>query len=281
MDAPEETVKLVIAESERLTQYLTTLSPETWSTPSACDRWEVRDVVAHLAGQAEYYAAWIARSLQGDASTPEGLPAAGAATAASVAESAAQRVIARREQWGDQILFAFITANTQLNHRLVSLGPQDWEKPHFFNSLGIAPLRFRPALRLFELVLHGWDIRSRLEANVHLPAESLPVLLGLVCGPFTRWLFRPGPRLPAPVRYRFALTGAGARDTDIIVDGDAARIEPTGTASATVTCRCDTETFVLLMTGRLRLPDARAQGRLMAEGEVERVDTFTQWFGGA
>jgi hypothetical protein len=35
------------------------------------------------------------------------------------------------------------------------------------------------------------------------------------------------------------------------------------------------------MTGRLLLPDARAQGRLVAEGAVERVDAFAQWFGGA
>jgi uncharacterized protein (TIGR03083 family) len=150
MDAAEDTVQLVIAESERLTQYLTALPPEAWHTPSACDRWEVRDMVAHLAGQAENYAAWIARSLQGDASTPVGLPKAGSATAAFFSEAASQRVITRREQLGDQLLSAFITTNTQLNHRLTSLGPQGWEKPHFFNSLGIAPLRLRPARRLGE-----------------------------------------------------------------------------------------------------------------------------------
>jgi uncharacterized protein (TIGR03083 family) len=280
MDSAEDTVQLVIAESARLTQYLTALPPEAWRKPSACDRWEVRDVVAHLAGQAENYAAWIARSLQGDASTPAGLPAAGSATAASFSEAAAQRVIARREQLGDQVLSAFITTNAQLHDRLTSLGPQDWEKPHFFNSLGIAPLRLRPALRLGALVLHGWDIRSRLEADVHLPDENLPVVLGLVCGPFTRWLFRPGLRLPVPIRYRFALTGAGARDTDIVVAGDTASIEPAGAAAATVTGRCDTETFVLIMTGRLRLSDALAQGRLVAAGEVEQVGALAQWFGG-
>jgi uncharacterized protein (TIGR03083 family) len=280
MPSPEETVQLVIAESEHLIQYLPTLPPEAWRTPSACGRWEVRDVVTHLAIQGQFYADMIARSLQGDASTPEGRPAAGSATAASFAESSAQRTITRREQLGDQILAEFITTNAQLNHRLASLGPQDWEKPHFFNSLGIAPLRLRPDLRLFELVLHGWDMRSRLEANVRLPAESLPVLLGLVRGPFTRWLFRPGPRLPVPIRYRFALPGAGAYDTDIIIAGDMASIEPAEAATATVTCRCDAETFVLIMTGRLLLPDARAQGRLVAEGEVERVDAFGQWFGG-
>ncbi len=72
MDSPEETVQLIIAESERLTQYLNALPPEAWRTPSACKRWEVRDVVAHLAAQAEFYVEVISRSLQGDISTPEG-----------------------------------------------------------------------------------------------------------------------------------------------------------------------------------------------------------------
>ena len=65
MDTPEETVQLIIAESERLTQYLTTLPPEAWSRPSACMRWEVRDVVAHLASGAEVYTDVITRSVQG------------------------------------------------------------------------------------------------------------------------------------------------------------------------------------------------------------------------
>src|SRR5262245_42846110 len=162
MDSPEETVKLVIAESERLIRYLHTLLPEAWRTLSACNRWEVRDVVAHLAAQGQFYADMVSRSLQGDTSTPAGRPAAGSATAASASEGAAQRAIARRGQLGDQVLSEFITTNDQLNQRLTSLGPQDWEKPHFFNSLGIAPLRLRPDVRLFELALHGWDIRSRL-----------------------------------------------------------------------------------------------------------------------
>ena len=145
----------------------------------------------------------------------------------------------------------------------------------------MAPLRFRPALRLFEMGLHGWDIRSRLESDVHLLPESLPVLLGLVRGPFTRWLFRPSPRLPAPIRYRFVLTAAEAYDSDIVIEGDTASIEPLGSGVATVTCRCDAETFVFIMSGRLGLPDALAQGSLVAEGEVERVDAFGQWFGAA
>ena len=51
----------------------------------------------------------------------------------------------------------------------------------------------------------------------------------------------------------------------VMWSGDTASVEPAGTAIATVMCRCDTETFVLSMTGRLPLSDATAQGRLVAE----------------
>src|SRR5690349_13251664 len=107
MDSPEETVKLIIAESERLTQYLNTLPPEVWSTPSACERWEVRDVIAHLAGGAEVYTDVIARSVQGDASPPPGRQTSGPTNAAAFAEGNAQRVLARRERLGDQVLTNF------------------------------------------------------------------------------------------------------------------------------------------------------------------------------
>jgi uncharacterized protein (TIGR03083 family) len=284
MDAPADAVKLLIAESDRLIQYLTTLPPEAWRTPSACTRWEVRDVVAHLANQGEFYADAITRSLQGDPSPPGGRPAPGSVNAASDAERIAQRTIAKRKELGDQVLNAFRTTNDRLNRLLASLSPEDWEKPLYYVSLGIAPMRFRPAIRLGELVLHGWDIRSRLAPDAPLTAESLPVLVDLVYGPLLAppsWLFVPGSRLPAPLRYRWVLTGVGACEQDIVIDGEKVRVEPVGAATATVTFHGDTETFVLLMFGRLPLSEALAQRRLMAEGEAAQVDAFAQWFRGA
>jgi uncharacterized protein (TIGR03083 family) len=281
MDSPEEIVQLVIAESERLIEYLHTLSPAAWRKPSACDRWEVRDVVAHLVGQGEFYAEAITRSLQGDPSPPGNRPAPGSVNAVSNAERGAQNAIAKREQLGDQVLDAFRTTNDQLNRLLASLGPQDWEKPLYYVSLGIAPMRFRPAIRLLELVIHGWDIRSRLMADAHLADASLPILVNIICGPLLAppsWLFSPGPRLSSSLRYRWVLTGVGAREQDMVIEGDRVRVEPAGTAAATVTFRSDTETFVLLMLSRLPLSEALAQGRLVAEGETAQVEAFAQWF---
>ncbi len=62
MDSPEERVKIAIAESERLKEHLSSLPPEAWNKPSACDGWEVRDVVAHLAWVAETYTERIRQS---------------------------------------------------------------------------------------------------------------------------------------------------------------------------------------------------------------------------
>ena len=56
-DAPQERVKIAVVESVRLKAYLGSLPPETWNQPNACDRWAMRNVVAHLAWVAESYIA--------------------------------------------------------------------------------------------------------------------------------------------------------------------------------------------------------------------------------
>lgn len=280
MDAPEERVRLVMAESERLKHYLHSLPLEAWRKPSACDQWEVRDVVAHLVLGAEIYAESLSRGLRGDASVPAGRPPVGSFTAASFSEPMAQTTIARRESLGDQLLSTFNATNDQLNLLHAGLGPEDWEKPCYHVAAAlVAPVRMFVDLRMLELAVHGWDIRSSLEPEAHLSDESLPILMGLI-PQLIGWSFWSGSRLPAPIRYRFHLTGPGASNSDIVVEGDTVRMEPAGADTAHVTCRGDTETFVLIMLGRLPLPDALAQSRLVAEGEAERVDTFAQWFRG-
>ncbi len=279
MDAPEKQIQLVQAESERLKQYLTTLPPDAWTQPSACDRWQVRDVVAHLVGGAENYASYISRGLQGDASPPEGAPAAGTINAASLNERAAQRAIARRESLGNKVLAAFTTTNDKLNQLLAGLGPKDWHTPCYRRIRGTTPVQAFIGMRLAELAMHGWDIRAKLEPAPHLSADSLPVIMQAVPR-VVRGTFRSGSRLPIPVRYRFALTGAVPLKTDIIVEGDTAHMEDAGEAAAHVTFGCDTETFVLLMSGRFVLDAAISEGHIAVEGDRELATQFGQWFRG-
>ena len=112
----QDRVKLVKSESDRLKEYLTGLPSDAWSRASACDAWQVRDVVGHLTWAAEGFADSISRGVGGDASaqapfdfSPE------TAKASSLAEHIAQCAIDHREAWGDRLLAAFITSSDRLN----------------------------------------------------------------------------------------------------------------------------------------------------------------------
>ena len=201
----QDRVNLGKSESARLNDYLTGLPPEAWSQASACDLWQVRDVVAHLTWAAEGFAESISRGVAGDApaQVPHDFPA-DAANVASLSEYIARSAIAHREALGDQLLAAFITSTDRLNQIFEGLGSEDWDKPCSFLSRPRTPEAFL-LTRVPELAIHEWDIRSRFEPAAALSPDSLPALMERAQY-FVGWSFHPGPRLSEPLRYRFELT---------------------------------------------------------------------------
>ncbi len=130
-----------------------------------------------------------------------------------------------------------------------------------------------------ELAVHGWDIRSSFESSAQLDPASAPPLLERIPDRPVPWgtEFRGSPGQPEPLRYRFEMTGPGASNQDIVVEGGSARVEPAGPDAGHVTIRCDTGTFVLLMYGRLTLESARRDGRLEVQGEPALTSAFERW----
>jgi uncharacterized protein (TIGR03083 family) len=284
MDTLADQMALVQAESARLIQYLKELPTDAWDQPSACTQWQIQDVVAHMSGVAEFYRDTISRGLQGDTTPPEGVPSAGTVNAAAMAEPLAQMARDTREQLGDHVLATFEATITRLNDLLSGVGSDEWDRP-CYHPWRLMPLRQFLAMTLQELVLHGWDIRSRLAPDASLSPEGFPALVELITtsstSGFLTWAFRPGPRLSAPVCYRFDVTGPGASRIDFVIEGDQAHIEAAGDRSPSVTFHCDTETYLLVMYGRLNLEGARSLGRLRIEGDQALATTFAQWFKGA
>jgi uncharacterized protein (TIGR03083 family) len=183
-----------------------------------------------------------------------------------------------RARLGDQLFTAFQARVDEFNALASGLSPQDYSTL-CYHPTGLRPVRDFVDLRLTELVLHGWDIQSRLEPEAHLSAASLPVCLDLLPG-MLAWSFRPGPRLPTPIHCRLVGAGYAPHRYDLVSTGDQAWLTPPGTDKAHVTCQCDTETLVLLMSGRLSLPMARAAGRLDLEGDRGWGTALAQWFQG-
>ncbi len=283
MDTFADRVKVLQAESERIKQYLHSLPLATLSQPSACAQWQVQDVIAHLIGVAETYASSVSRGLKGDTSALPGRLPAGQGTAALAAESIAQRSIAARQTLGDQLLATFDAANDHLNGLLAGLGPAQRSIPCYHPG-GIVQAQNFMDLRLKELAIHEWDIRAGLAPEAHVSPASLPAIMTTISEAIAsgslRWAFWSGPQLTTPVRYRFAVTGPGPGKSDIVVEGNTLRMEDAGGTTASATLRCDTETYGLLVYGRLNVEAASAAGRLTIEGDRPLAVAFGQWFRG-
>jgi len=279
----DERLHVLKEESTRLEGYLQALPPQAWTTPSACSRWQVQDVVAHLVGVAEFYAGNIGRGLKGETSPPPGRAPAGESTGASSAESIAERSIAARKSLGDQLLVTFAASGRQLNETLAGLKAQERTTPCYHPGGVVAAHNFIE-LRLKELGVHEWDIRAGLEPTARMSPATFGAILATISESIAsgslRWAFWSGPAPATPVRYRFQITGPGPTKPDLVIDGKSVRMEDAGPTPPQVTFRSDTETYILLMYGRLDLEAALASGRLRVEGDGQLARGFGQWFRG-
>jgi hypothetical protein len=103
-----------------------------------------------------------------------------------------------------------------------------------YHPANLLPVRTFVGLRLCELVVHGWDIRSPLEPTAALSPESAAVLEEW-WPEFVTWGFQPDTSLVTGGRFRFVFTGNGLPPYDLIVDGETVRMAPAAQGLAHVT----------------------------------------------
>jgi uncharacterized protein (TIGR03083 family) len=268
---------LISTEATHLQDFVSRFDNEAWSRPSACTGWTVGDVFAHLTQGASTWSDTIIRALAGDASPPPGQPPLRPGERGS--EATAQRAIAYRQEMGTEALqHAFTVGYQRLHQLLQGLRAEDWDKP-CYHRRGILPARDYAGLRLQELTMHGWDIRSAFDAAASLPTGPLPIQVGIA----RRWLsnaFRPDPRLTAPIRYRFDVPGPTPVRQDIVASPDGVQFMPATDGPADVTFRCHTGDYLLFVYGRLPVDRAVHTGRLKVEGNPASAQLFTTLFQG-
>jgi uncharacterized protein (TIGR03083 family) len=267
---------IVHAEAKQLEQFLCTLSPEDWQRPSACDRWQVADVVAHLAGFG--LAERITQGLQGDLAPPQGQPPIGTLDEDAFRAWIAQGSTAVRVRLGEQLLSAFIATNARLDQVVAALRPQDWET-RCHHPMGAEPVRTLIDVRITELAMHGWDIRSRFDPQATLSTDSLPALCHTIPRAVRR-AFRPDASRSTPVRYRFAVADPAQTIQDIVLSREGGRCEPASDGKADVTFRCTVDTYVLVIFGRCTVEAALRDRRLAYDGPPELVTALGQAFVG-
>ena len=273
MSTMTDRIALVQSESERLSQYFQTLSADQWSTQSACDAWENHDVVAHLCMAIDLFSANISRGAQGDSAPPEGAPPAGPDALAARMAANAQRAVATRQELGDQLLPHFASQCGRLAEALSGLSPEDWDKP-CYHPAAIISVGAYVDLRLTEMAVHEWDIRSRIQPSAQVSSDALPAVFDLLPKFVVGRLYRPGQSITETTVFRFNLTGLVAGAYDITVGDGATRMAAAGAEPAAVTVGCDAETFALLAYGRLGLHEAISSGQISADGDQSLIDQF-------
>ncbi len=254
-DQVRERIEIARASAERLEQRLRALSDEQFSQASACDRWTVADVTAHLAFVAQFQTRMIGRGLEGDDSAPEAVRQQGP-DAPPASEMIAQGALSLRERLGDGLMDTFHERYQQLFELLDSMTPDDYAKP-CWHPRGDTAVSDFVDLVVNELAIHGWDALSPLDADYHMAPDAVPAGLDLCSNVLAR-VARAEPRMMGPIRFGFELTGAGSMP-DLVIGG--------GRSGVNATLHTDGETLILMVYGRVSMDNAISSGRLQVSGD--------------
>ena len=279
MSQVNERINVAKALASNIRNFAAGLSPEQLAAPSACSDWQVIDVVSHLIGGAERQLQSMRRGRAGDSGPPEGFVRL---ETTELSTTNAQRDIERRERLGNGVLDAFDQSHEELYQELDALGPDGWQTLCWHIRRGAMPAAEYVDLRIQELAIHDWDIRSAFDPEAGLSPDSLPALLDMS----SSWLgmcFRPGPGLDESIVYRFELSGvpSGATaDLVITVAGDRFDFSPGASADSVVSVSCAATDYLLLTYGRRSAAEGVASGKLRVEGDGSLLDRFEEWFKG-
>ncbi len=269
----EQRVAVAKRLAASIREYLGNLTPEQWELPSACAEWQVRDVVSHLLGGAERQAESMARGRGGDSNPPAGfVPPEPAVLSATNA----QRDIDRRDRLAGRILEAFDASYEGLHKEFDEFGDGTWDTLCWHVRRGAMTAASYVELRIQELAIHDWDIRSAFQSGAGLDPDCVPVLLDMS----PRWLgmcFRPSERLTEPVAYGFDVGSAHYRMT---VTGDAFQMEPGQASNADLSLSATGEQYLLFTYGRLTAAEGVSSGKLTIQGDHAYLDRFEVWFKG-
>ena len=257
---------LVRSEAETLLGQLLALGPDDWSRPTACEGWDVLDVLVHLNLGSAFHVVMVRNTLAGqirpaweDWDLPEG---------ANPSEWFRQLHRDSHANGPDVNLTAF---REQLG-RYVGLLDQatdaDLDRPGWF-YVGEAPLRIIIAARMFDLILHGADIRRPLGLQPTFSPEGR-LFAGTYVSRSLSMFWKP------------ELAGGASGTIRQEVDGDTVHVRltpegwqfspPDGPSDAAITA--DGGTWALLTWRKLPLTEAETAGLATVTGDRSMVERY-------
>ena len=266
MQNPAERVEILRRETAAFKERIASLSADDWDRPSACVGWSVADVVAHLTGQA--FALNVSRGLQGDYSPPAGAAPVTEHNEDEFARNIFQRAFNTRAEFGDHLQEMLFQRLDEAVELFDTVEAGQWDNLCYWPP-GPEPVHTMLDMRISELTMHAWDVCSQFDSDYHLSDGSVRVLMD-TGNRAARRAFRPDTTIPAPQVYRFVIEGPVEATYELVIANEEVTLregEGAGDGQPDVVFRCDGETYVMVMYGRLTPEDAIMAGKLDWDGD--------------
>jgi uncharacterized protein (TIGR03083 family) len=223
----DKAVEALAADREEVLRIGSGLDAAGWESPSGCQGWSVKDLVAHMGSLF-----WTVVDLSVLPDT----------TGMSTEEAAEVWVASRRGMSGAQVLDDYATVSEQALSVLEVMAGVDDEMA--LGDLGTYPVRILPTAFCFDHYTH-------IRVDLFAPRGSLPGPVPpadeVRLGPTLEWI-----EAAVPQQNRAILDSDRFEAADVVISGTAARTirigNPTGPASATV--HSDADTLVRWITQR-------------------------------
>jgi uncharacterized protein (TIGR03083 family) len=217
--------------------------PDAWEAPTACESWEVRDVIGHLVDTMEgYFKAFeIARS---------GATAENAYGLLGMHERAGDQAQAFRHLSQDEMMTRVRADFEKMMGILEPLDEEEWTTmivPHFY--MGPVPAFIYAAGQLMDFGVHTWDIVEGTGKAHALDADAADLLVPFM---FIIWqsTIRPDSD-PVPFTIGVRVSGRNGGDTRVTVSESGLRYEPGDIGDLPAMLDFDPAGLVLTAFGRI------------------------------
>jgi uncharacterized protein (TIGR03083 family) len=255
------TIDTIDSERMRLAEFFKTFSEADWEKPTFCPGWNTSQIVGHLTLGAQFYASTVSNGLVGNHGFPLG--------ANTQEEFMALRSSIMNETAaldGGALVDKFDKKTQEVISLFRALGSEDLGK-YGWHRRGVIPIPYFVIQRIYEFILHEWDIRNVPDAPLH------PSALGLAARNL-RWrfpiLYNTQPDLKLEGRFHFETPDTGDVWAMSIEKETASDLtDPEGKFDASLSAPASD--MILMATGRVDIEAREAAGVLRTEGEPAKV----------
>jgi uncharacterized protein (TIGR03083 family) len=231
--------------------------PAHWHVDTACEGWQVRDMVGHLVDAIESSVTGFALARSGgDAPSPVGV--------AGMAKASDDAARAFRTTPRDELLARLRSKTDDFVRELDSLSEHEWSNL-FVRDAYMGPL---PAMvvaigTLGGYAVHGWDVRQGLGAPHAIDADAADLLVPFM---FLMWQATADTSsVTNPYAIGVRTTGRNGGDTRIDVSDKGVRVTPGDVSGCAAILEVDPGTLVLTAYNRVNAGTVHGDAQMIAD----------------